>query len=83
MKNCGNCKFWEKLNSPYRVGFGKCHKIIIDEDMFEYSKDKDTLVLAEGYKNITAFLEDNDFDGALRSTKDFGCIMQEEGKWNE
>ena len=48
----------------------------------EWSKEEDTVVLKAGCEHIKAFVEDgSDYYAALTPTKDFGCVMHEEGKY--
>lgn len=82
MKRCETCKHWEQHSRNYLPQFGKCHGIGMNYGATEWSKEEGTLVLKAGYEHVKAFVEDgSDYYAALTSTKDFGCVMHEEGKY--
>ena len=80
MKHCETCKHWEEKGT-YTKGVGKCHNIdMIDNDV-EWSQGEGR-VLRKGREHVKAFVEDgSSYYAALLPTKDFGCVMHEEGTW--
>lgn len=84
MKNCGTCMYWEYTESRKLQGFGKCHGISMSWDATEWDQQTGCLVLTKENKHVKAFVEDgSDYYAALIPSKDFGCVMHVEGKYNE
>ena len=82
MKHCETCKHWEKRAKKFLPEFGVCHGIGMNYAETEWDKETGKIKLKQGSEHIKAFVEDgSDYYAALISTKDFGCVMHEEGKY--
>ena len=82
MSRCETCKHWEQHSKKYLPEFGKCHGIGMSYDETEWDKETGKTKLKQGSEHIKAFVEDgSDYYAALLPTKDFGCVMHEEGKY--
>ena len=80
MKRCETCKHWEKRGKKFLPEFGVCHGIGMNYDATEWKEG--VAALKAGYEHVKAFVEDgSDYYAALTPTKDFGCVMHEEGKY--
>lgn len=80
MKHCETCKHWEKRGKKFLPEFGVCHGIGMNYGATEWKEGG--YALKAGYEHVKAFVEDgSDYYAALTPTKDFGCVMHEEGKY--
>ena len=84
MNKCENCKHWEANNrTAFLPEFGKCHGIGMNYNHTEWIDNKQSVQLKENSKHIMAFVEDgSDYYAALICTKDFGCLMHQEGVYD-
>lgn len=75
MKTCKTCQHW----GEYSKALGRCKKIPLHYDAFEWRADSDNLVVKEKYKDVKAFAQDgSDYIAFLLTQEDFMCVMHEE-----
>lgn len=75
---CGTCRHWEKEESQYYLGLGKCGATVEFFNATNWDAETGEHRLEKEYENRKAFTQDgSDYRSVLLTKPDFGCVQHE------